>query len=578
MATSSDSRKQAWKFQEGAVVIALRRLGIPESEIHWDHTPAGMSIDPDVVVGKNPDKPVAVIFVTHASAERAGEKKFWRTVAEAIEAKRLPSHPKILSILYPGNVKDALKGLYKSLFDSCIHLDETKYGGAFDAALSALTDKHGKKAKDDCLSVLEDAVSAGKVPEFSKFKTELKKMLVAPAGPKHSLMASSSFAGKGRTPAKARQTSLRRSVCKLYTMPDDVRDALLGGASVPSLVPHGLLLGWFSEGISGDIELVDGELQDFLATADPPTLEFLFGVIDDELPSFRAYAATLEASGECKFGNVWILDHFDDLRKPTGMASALEEVYRDPVKPLKAIAGKPIALRSHWLFQGLMAMLRTETGRADGYGYSVLGTEAGREREINAFAGTTIAPYINRQKNLAVDLREDIARVLAGHLTRLGRRSCESLLGRSAVVAAESVFNFQMMNYRFFNPVDWLVSRRLREERISHELPANHDSFLSTSVDAVPSRTGNLIKVDDGRVWIKCQSAYDGRIDKRKELCGRVGAMKLCYSAKDLLKRRFLLVIDGSFDDEDLRLFVQAGWDGVYYYDELDELVAEVRA
>ena len=113
---------------------------------------------------------------------------------------------------------------------------------------------------------------------------------------------------------------------------------------------------------------------------------------------------------------------------------------------------------------------------------------------------------------------------------------------------------------------------------LSHESPANHDSFLSTSEDAVPSRIENLIKVDDGRVWIKCQSAYDGRIDKRKELCGRVGAMKLCYSVKELSKRRFRLVIDGSFDDEDLRLFVQAGWDGVYYFYELDELVAAVRA
>lgn len=37
-------------------------------------------------------------------------------------------------------------------------------------------------------------------------------------------------------------------------------------------------------------------------------------------------------------------------------------------------------------------------------------------------------------------------------------------------------------------------------------------------------------------------------------------------------------MIDGSFDDDNLRLFVQAGWDGVYYFYELDELVAAVRA
>ena len=46
----SDSRKQIWKFQEGAVVLALREC-CGESKVHWDHTPEGMSIDPDVVVG-----------------------------------------------------------------------------------------------------------------------------------------------------------------------------------------------------------------------------------------------------------------------------------------------------------------------------------------------------------------------------------------------------------------------------------------------------------------------------------------------------------------------------------------------
>lgn len=119
-----DTRKQVWKFQEGAVIVAARQILGNAAVIHWDHTPKGMSIEPDVVIGKDPDNPDIVIFVTHASAEMAGQKKFWRTVAEAIEAKRLPSHPIILSVLYPGNVKGTLKGIYKSRFDGCLHLDE----------------------------------------------------------------------------------------------------------------------------------------------------------------------------------------------------------------------------------------------------------------------------------------------------------------------------------------------------------------------------------------------------------------------------------------------------------------------
>jgi len=85
-----------------------------------------------------------------------------------------------------------------------------------------------------------------------------------------------------------------------------------------------------------------------------------------------------------------------------------------------------------------------------------------------------------------------------------------------------------------------------------------------------------MISVDRGRVWIKCQSAYAGKIDKRKELCGRIGAMKLCYSPMELGQKKFFLVIDGFFDDQDLALLDQAGWDGIFYPDEMDELIRAI--
>jgi hypothetical protein len=572
-----DTRKQAWKFQEGAVVLALTQLLGKPSDIHWDYTPKGMSIDSDVLIGEDPDHPDIVVFVTHASAERAGEKKFWRTVAEAIEAKRLRSHPKILSVLYPGNVKGALKGIYKTLFDAHLHLDEKFYGQKLDKAFAKLTVKYGKKSKDDCLKILEQSVADGEIREFASFKRDIKVMLSRKSGSMHPVMSAPFFARRTRQPKKARLTSLRRSTCKLYSLPLEVRQALLSGKNIPSLPPHALLLGWFSEDMAGNIELVDDELREFLSTARVGNVEFLCAQVDRTLPSFRQYAETLHLIGETQYCNEWILDHFAELKTQRGMAKALDEVFADPQGPLSKIADRPVALNYHWLFQTLMSILRAETGRADGYGYSMLGTEAGREREINAFAGTTIAPYINLTKNLNNGLRADIARVLSGHLTRLGLATVARLLTRTALVMAQSAFNFQMMNYRFYNPIDWLVVARLKRERISCQWPETHDSFLSTSDGAIASRTGNLIRVGNGRAWIKCQSAYDGRIDKRKELCGRVGAMKLCYTARQLADKNFYLVIDGSFDDEDLRLFGQAGWDGVFYYDELDELITCLR-
>src|SRR5436309_866055 len=102
-----------------------------------------------------------------------------------------------------------------------------------------------------------------------------------------------------------------------------------------------------------------------------------------------------------------------------------------------------------------------------------------------------------------------------------------------------------MMNYRFFNPIDWLVIDRLKAIGHFYQWPSKHRSFLNISDGEIASSTGNMISLSGVNIWIKCQSAYDGRIDKRKELCGRVGAMKLCYSKVELDKLRFYLVLDG---------------------------------
>ena len=118
---------------------------------------------------------------------------------------------------------------------------------------------------------------------------------------------------------------------------------------------------------------------------------------------------------------------------------------------------------------------------------------------------------------------------------------------------------------------------RLESEGFSFDTSARHPSFLSESGRGTTTSTGNIISVNGGQCWIKCQSAYDGRIDKRKELCGRIGAMKLCYTPDELARRKFYLVIDGFFDDSDLVLLDRAGWDGIFYFDELDKLIESIE-
>jgi hypothetical protein len=580
--------KRIWKFQESAVSIALEEH-IKATKVHWNSdksfTPDGMSIDPDVIIGTDIDQPEALVFVTHAAAEMAGQKKFWRTVAEVVEAKKLGSEPKVLSVLFSGNVKAELKVAYSYLFDGVFHLGG-KEGAEFSQLITALAIKHGDKPAEACRKILVKLVAEGAVPHWKWFSGKIKSLSEMKTGATHDLITSGAFQSTCRKPEDARMTSLRRSICKLVTLPPEVRDPLLKGTMPVTIPLHAIYLEWFEEGISGEIEYSFGdgdteenELKEFLDACRKPDagcsiddVRYLIKRAEKDLPNFVGYAKKLREVGDRIHCFQWIIDNLADLSTSAGMEKALREVFANPSLALDR-EGAP---SDHWLFDSMMVLLRTESGQSDGYGYAELSNDTGI---VDGITGgyIIVADFKNRIKDLPPNLYSAIAGTFSGHLSRLGVKGISGLLAEVSGVACKSVFNFQMMNYRNFNPIDWLVSKKLKGAKIPVLLNDAHPSFLSKQLKGSATSTKNIISSSSKKVWIKCQSGYDGKIDKRKELCGRIGAMKLCYDAKGLAERQFLLVIDGFFDDDDINLFEAAGWDGVFYYDELADLTDHVH-
>lgn len=78
------------------------------------------------------------------------------------------------------------------------------------------------------------------------------------------------------------------------------------------------------------------------------------------------------------------------------------------------------------------------------------------------------------------------------------------------------------------------------------------------------------------------QSVTDsGKDHKRKELCGRARALRYqkvdnSFSQRSEVKR-LILVIDGTFNDLDLKVLSEAGWDEIYYPDEMNELTTSIE-
>jgi hypothetical protein len=572
-----DVRKQVWKFQEAAVVLALLAAGTKRSSISWHEgkPPVGMSIEPDVVIQTN-GSPVVVLFVTHASCEHGADKKFWRGVAEVVEAKRLPSHPRLINILFSSETKKNLSLLNEKLYDGCLHLDQKSYGRELTDSIQRLAEEHGSGNKDDCFDILLRAVEEKRLPGFAAFRKDLASSLSSSFGQYHKRLSSSAFSSPRRD-LFSQRTAFRRGLTKLFTLPKETRTLLYARKNIKRAPEHALALGWFVNTVAGS-RLEDEDLAWLIRFVGADVADRIMKQAEKELPAFSQYSRTLNEAGVLRLASEWIGGNYSSLSTAVGMEKALDDVFKAPKRALEPLGLGNREVGHHWLLASIISMLRTETGRADGYGYSKLGLEAGRTRELNAFAGTIIAPYLQLRARLESGLRSDIAKVLAGHLKRLGKEQSKYLLEKSVGTTLESIFNYQLSGYRHFNPIQWELVRALSAEKVDYEWPVTHNSFLSEETGEISSSTGNLIGVAAGRAFIKCQSAYDGRIDKRKELCGRVGAMKLAYLEKELKRVKFYLVLDGYFDQEDIDLLSKAGWDGVYYPHELNALLKDLRA
>jgi hypothetical protein len=99
----------------------------------------------------------------------------------------------------------------------------------------------------------------------------------------------------------------------------------------------------------------------------------------------------------------------------------------------------------------------------------------------------------------------------------------------------------------------------------------------------LPGQATKTTVLRKGKTLINWQSVSDaGRDHKKKELCGRAVALRYSWDAtnKKFIKRplveKLLLVVDGTWRREDLLALARAGWDEIFYPDEMDKLVKAI--
>ena len=559
--------KSLWKFQEAVVYLAVAEVF---DDVSWNvdrrHTPAGMSIDPDILVGPT-DAPTLLCFVTHGGASMAGQKKFWRTMTEIFEARMLPGPPVLFSVQCSGSLKHKLDRAYSALFDSFLRWQDVDEGQALARSLEQLFHATPVGTALEALEHVERALCDGLINGWEWFLTFCKTELVAlTSSPQTApwLREREAFGGVAKT------TAFRRALCKWYALPQVARDSIVSKVPVQEEAASwqfALELGWFRRTLRG-ARCVDEQLLAFVQEDIFVEVDELVELIDETLPLFSEYARSLRELYRLDWVYEWILTHWDRLTDSTGMKGALRDVF-DGLSYTEEVVDS----EGHWLLSAMMQLRRVEEGGQDAYGYSALARELGEEEGISR-GYIDIADMINRKKCVREDAMLRLAEVFSGHLSRWGRERFGQLAEDARRTTCQSIFFYKMMNYRLFQPLEWLVVRRLREMGLEVSFPLRHPSFSGEFGEWAPA-TGNMICVQEGACWIKCQSAYKGRVDKRKELCGRVAAMKLRYTSETC--PTFLLVVDGWFRTDDLQLLYRWGWDDIFYPDELPRLIDTIK-
>jgi len=281
----------------------------------------------------------------------------------------------------------------------------------------------------------------------------------------------------------------------------------------------------------------------------------------------------------------YVRAHYSDLCRPRWLRDKLVELHERPDCLLSCSPDihqwPPPTV---WLFEIVMQLIRVSTGSANGYGYAQLASEV-MDRFGGRLAGggeprrfrLVLPDWIHRRGNEVFTSEEllQIATALSDRLSKISVAKAGAILGDITATNAEHVLEQKVIPYRMFDPLGVLLHSAIED-------------FEETRIDVcfreaagIGGQAGRMVVGKAKRTLINWQSAHDSHTnDKKKELCGRAVGLRYHWNGSQFVRRpgieKLILVLDGTWKDEDLQALARAGWDEIYFSDEMDRVVKAI--
>jgi hypothetical protein len=185
---------------------------------------------------------------------------------------------------------------------------------------------------------------------------------------------------------------------------------------------------------------------------------------------------------------------------------------------------------------------------------------------------------------------DDLARAAAVLASRL--RECkppDPVKDTEAIINAIVQTNLEakLLTYRHLQPIETMLTLAVDKAGLTlKKLPYTKACFAQLA-DAegakLDPRSAGTSVVNVNKTLINWQSVTDaGRDHKKKELCGRAVSLRYEWDSKSnaFIPRRgvskLILIVDGTWRQEDLDALIRAGWDEIVYPDEMDKVVTSI--
>lgn len=571
-------------LQKAAVKAEIR------GEVLWNQKPSGMSIRPDFTIGTDKDHPSHLILVTATGAPRNSEMKAWRNLGEMQEVKaQLPTPPTVVSLHYKSGVKRGLSAATQHLYDAVIYVEERSYYQPLTQWVQSNLRNAGRAHRDRLTllqaAVEEDSRLAGSIEALVADLTEALKQCNKDLEPLWELMREDFL--EQHPAVQARKTSVRRGLGKLLVLESHVRELVYTTFSGAALIPTQELpsyvfdLGFFRKTIAG-ARLYDSEIVAVVNLLGPETCETLLRRAPEAM---QPWVNVLRQLGNVSEFLAFIADEYDQIADPDGLYVLLSDCQSDPALFAEEHGIEYTGQLSHnWLFTVLMDTIKASTGKQTGFGYAQLAVEMGRSEDITS-GYITIADWANRVPgtDLPSHVLRGVATVLATRIGGIGESQLPRLRSKLIEVTQRSFLEARIIPYRNFEVLLWLLEAELQRQEVTYIPKTSYEGWIN-EYSGVGRRVATTPFVRVGSSLIHWKTVSDaGKSHKKKELAARARAIRYEYNVeRDTFIRRegvnqLVLIVDGTFGDEDLEVLVASGWDIIIYPDDIPELVANLK-